>query len=1635
MRNQKINWDCSQDLIFQISNWYTCDEEYGVDFDDDFDDGPQSDPSKYLVKIFGTTQNGESVAVNLLNFTPYFYIRVDHQFNARFIQNMREYIVSKLPWNLKNSLISIKMFEKKDFWGFTNFKNFTFLRFTFKSLKGFRAGIRIMNNDVKIMGVHNNAVKYKLYESNIEPFLRLMHIKELEPSGWCTIPGNKHNVNRDTLKTTCQIDVECDWKHIKHYENEKIAPFVVASFDLECTSSHGDFPVAKKDYKKVANELYNLFKDNKEQDIDEIKRLIQDELVAIFTPGGGKFMSRVFPKTTVNVENIQKIVVKIIDDIFNTLCGKIVYKSKQEDDKPVAKEYIVKVLCNKFNSVFPQLEGDSIIQIGTTVHKYGDKHCSYKNIVTFGTCDQIDGVDVIPCATEEELLLKWRDVILALDPDIMIGYNIFGFDMAYLYDRACELGIERQFTKLGRFVGKSCEFKEKMLSSSALGDNILKFIDMDGRVLIDIMKVVQRDHKLDSFKLDNVANHFIGLNKHDVHPSDIFRLQKGNSSDRKIIAEYCIQDCELCNLLTMKLEILANNIGMSNVCSVPLSYIFMRGQGIKIFSLVAKECKNEDFLIPSMQKPFNAPVEQDDDDGYEGAIVLEPKTGIYIDEPICVLDYASLYPSSMISENLSHDCIVTDPKYDNLPDVEYLNISYDVYEGAGDKKHKVGERVCRFVQLPNNEKGIIPRILIKLLRKRKETRKKCEWQTVTCSDGRTFKGLVNQTADTTSISCHDGNKVELNNSEIRSIDDTYDDFQKAVLDGLQLAYKVTANSLYGQIGARTSPIYLKDIAACTTATGRKMILLAKDFIEKNNDAEIVYGDSVTGDTPLILRFPDGHIDIQTIETVNNNWIPYTNFKPFDSDRYSKEQSFLNAEIWTNGKWAKINRVIRHKTCKRLYRINTFEGCVDVTEDHSLLDSNCNQIKPTECHEGITQLLHSFPDIFPEMSIPVNEYGSSYNHESCIVQKCKTRKNVYNETMFYKANYRKRSNTYAMTNECKLCIKHKKCKIQGKLFDGVINKKILNYHVPCYNVSKYEAWVWGLFFGDGSCGIYKYQNKIKYSWAINNSNLQYLDKAFKYLQAKEPSNVVKFKVLDTLDSSGVYKLVPTGSIKYMVEKYREMFYDKDGYKKVPIQILNAPYDVRLWFMKGYLTADGTKDTETRNNGIKAGKWAFACKGKIGAQGLFYLMKSVGWKNIRVNIHHGKDNVYWICNITDTNHVSKHANTVMHKIQLKDTDINDNTYVYDIETSEGVFHGGVGSIILKNTDSLFVKFYTKDELGNRIKGKDAIPRVRELGIKNSKAISKILKPPHDLEWEKIFYPFILLSKKRYVANKYEWDDHKYKQNSMGIVLKRRDNANIVKKIYGGIIDTILNEQNIEKSIDFLSTSLNDLVSGKYHIDDLVITKSLKADYKDPGRIAHKMLADRMKERDPGNAPNVNDRIPFVYIETPPPEKKGTKVLQGERIETPDFINANNLKPDYEFYITNQIMNPVLQVYALVLDQLKGYDKSENYWPEMEAKVLEAKGGDVKKMQARVQDLREHVVKELLFDPVLNVLKAKRTPPKPPKEKAPPKPRQPRAKKTVEVLPPLQDGEPPVVILTKQKEDTDVVKPKRSLRKVQI
>jgi DNA polymerase elongation subunit (family B) len=140
--------------------------------------------------------------------------------------------------------------------------------------------------------------------------------------------------------------------------------------------------------------------------------------------------------------------------------------------------------------------------------------------------------------------------------------------------------------------------------------------------------------------------------------------------------------------------------------------------------------------------------------------------------------------------------------------------------------------------------------------------------------------------------------------------------------------------------------------------------------------------------------------------------------------------------------------------------------------------------------------------------------------------------------------------------------------------------------------------------------------------------------------------------------------------------------------------------------------------------------------------------------------------------------------------------------------------------------------------------------------------------------------------------------------------------VKYVYGGAIENILVKQDIKAAFEFVQKACKELVAGKFPMSKLTITKSLRAEYKTPSPPAHKVLAERMGQRDPGNKPSTTERIPFVYI--PAPEGS---TLQGDRVETPAYIREHNITPDYAFYITNQIAKPVSQVFGLVVEKLPG------------------------------------------------------------------------------------------------------------------
>ena len=260
---------------------------------------------------------------------------------------------------------------------------------------------------------------------------------------------------------------------------------------------------------------------------------------------------------------------------------------------------------------------------------------------------------------------------------------------------------------------------------------------------------------------------------------------------------------------------------------------------------------------------------------------------------------------------------------------------------------------------------------------------------------------------------------------------------------------------------------------------------------------------------------------------------------------------------------------------------------------------------------------------------------------------------------------------------------------------------------------------------------------------------------------------------------------------------------------------------------------------------------------------------------------------------------------------------------------------------DTDSVFVKFSRKDKNGKLLEGKEALAHCIECGkLAGDYITEKIHKEQeHDkqeLEYEKTYWPFILISKKRYTGDLFVYSINDCKRTSMGIVLKRRDNAQIVKYVFGNVIEIIMIQKDLDLAVQWLKDILQKIRNKEFDISYFVITKALRGYYKNPKSIAHKVLADRMAERDPGNKPKANDRIPYAYIQLEEellydkenPYKSGKNkgkprtrnILQGDRIEHIDYIKKKNLDIDYEFYITNQIMNPVKQVLDLKLDSIK-------------------------------------------------------------------------------------------------------------------
>jgi DNA polymerase elongation subunit (family B) len=1586
----------------------------------------------FTIQMFGINEQGNTCCITVRNYEPFFYAKVPEEWGfeakARFIAELKK-AVGKFN---EDSIIAdeCKLIRRKTLYGFDGGKDHKFLMLKFKNTTTMNRAKNLWyirkGEDLRLNPHGYNDTR--IYEANIPPLLRYFHIKDISPSGWVQVKGEPIDSNK---QTTCHYEFCVSHKDIvPQPDKETLVPYKIMSFDIEASSSHGDFPVPIKTYKKLAANIVDVcLKDPAAATKSEVRRMIctafhdqksdplftlHEDIERIYTKTVPKLqqLDAMFErmwttpmKTLVQEADPEALSVNTIERMFEKQRAEAdaEFAADNDDDgdddaddtksvfttvttapapwtKPstntashtdasiadmlrsssLDRETKINNMNDALLAVFPPVEGDKVTFIGSTFLRYGEDRPYLNHCLVLGSCEPVSNAEIVSCKTERALLQAWSALVQREDPDIIIGYNIFGFDYNFMFRRALENHVEDDFLKLSRNADEFCgkrDFKtgqvtiEETSIALASGQYDLHYIAMPGRLQIDMYNYFRRDYNLTSYKLDYVGSYFIGddvrsiehrveadapdknvtritsknlvglevgnyieleetghstdpykdgqkfqvvavnreagqfdivghetpdmtkhvrwgVSKDDVTPQDIFRMTNEGPGPRAVIAKYCIQDCNLVHHLMKKVDVITGYNEMAKICSVPISFLVIRGQGIKLTSYMAKKCREKNTLMPVIDKGPSG-------EGYEGAIVLPPKRGLYLDNPVACNDYSSLYPSSMISENLSHDSKVwtkeydlngnmvcetgeKDPKtgehvYDNLTEYTYVDVEYDTYRWKPNprgkmEKHLSGKKVCRFAQFKHGTKAILPSILEELLAARKSTRKLAEQES--------------------------------------------DPFMANVLDKRQLAYKVTANSLYGQCGAKTSTFYEVDVAASTTATGRKLLTYAKRMVEEvygdaecqtskygivHTRAEYVYGDSVAAPTPVYVRL-SGVIDVCPIEALAEKYgaSPNTWTQCKEEGKQTKEvcEMICGVETWTEKGWTRLHRVIRHALAphKKMMRIVTHTGIVDVTDDHSLILANGEEISPKNVEIG-TKLLHS--------ALP-------------------------------------QPTTAPMVT----------------------------------TVTVEQARVMGVFFGDGSCGDYDCESGNKCSWALNNASMEFVQKYLELCKIAYPD--LEWVYNDTLKSSGVYKIVPKskkyGSVAEFVRSYRSMMYYKKC-KIIPSVILNNTREVRESFWNGMYDADGDKAED--------GNIRIDQKNQISAACICLLAQSLGWKT-SLNTRSDKMDIY---RVTMTTRVQRKCPDSVKKIITLPFPAEENTYVYDLTTNNHHFAAGIGNMIVHNTDSVFYTFNLSHMDGTPIRGKPALEITIELARQVGDMASAFLKAPHGWVYEKTLMPFGLLQKKRYFGILYETDPNKGKPKSMGIVLRRRDNAPIVKDVYGGLIDILTKKQDLEAAIKFVRESLQSLVDEHVPMDKLIITKSLRSTYKNPQQIAHKVLADRMGKRDPGNKPSSGDRIPFVYI-----HNADKKALQGERIETPDYIRANRLKPNYSFYITNQIMKPVAQLFGLVLEQMTAFRrKKARFLEELESVRSNWTDSD-DKLQKKLDDLRFREVKELIFDDYL-------------------------------------------------------------------
>ena len=586
----------------------------------------------------------------------------------------------------------------------------------------------------------------------------------------------------------------------------------------------------------------------------------------------------------------------------------------------------------------------------------------------------------IYCRNEEELLMQLFVVLVRLDPTFLISYNGLGFDWDYIEQRCDIFGIKPPNLSRLRSWGKT-QFNRKSWKRFSS-----TWPQYPSRIDVDMLYLIRLQFKYNSYKLKDVGHALLGHSKVELPYKTQFRFYATKDIDgMNQILDYLHTDIllpeELYDKLAMPIYLHTN----ASVMRVNPLQLYTEGQSIRCICQLYHDVVMEGMYIDS-REIWKA-------GKYIGGLVFDQIPGIY--KNVITFDFNSLYPSRIQADNICYTTLIHEEEEAKKPEAERIkDEDCHICEGKVpivDKKTKevVSEDFYRFRYIKKTRfVGLLPKIVIRLNKLRSEYKKHME---EAYGKAKAFKAELealkktqtdNETAEATEIT------KAAKKAKIVELMELIKHWQSEgdIWNVKQMAVKVSANSMYGFMGMKTGKFSFIEGGMSTTLMARGSIRMALDIIVTDFGALLIYGDSVTGRTPLLLRLNQMFVIILTIEEL------FSKYGELLKGHADKEYKIIDYEqglweVWTEKGWTKIQNVMRHKTTKKIFGVSTSTGYVEVTEDHSLLNERSEEVTPKEVKLG-DKLLHSYPT-FNKESVDLDEetsfdFGTQFDAASYLI---------------------------------------------------------------------------------------------------------------------------------------------------------------------------------------------------------------------------------------------------------------------------------------------------------------------------------------------------------------------------------------------------------------------------------------------------------------------------------------------------------------------------------------------------------------------------------------------------------------------------------------------------------------------------